>query len=666
MSEADACSFVFDPKTDSEQGTNSPLSDVWECPHEPYGQQEYCPYHLSEEQRQQMGLTSEAFRQRFIDDIEQAGQTSKEFIGADLSGLNLRYATLSSADEYPINIAHATVDGVLDLTSASVTQPLFLAAASIKQFEASECRIDRPLYLIGARVDELDLASAEIGSLEMQGASFEGEINLRNASIASGLRCQNAVFDGYTRMEGISCVDTVTFRGAIFRNDADFDGGTIESLDLREVVATRLDLRKLDLNGDLLVQDAKIGIFDIGRSTIDGQVSLKRSRIDGAAELRDVSFRRLDISQTSFGSAVHLGQSEIHDELVGRNCEIAGLFDASYAEFGRVVLTGAGFNGAIQFRHCEFRDDTSFGSVEFRSSVDFTDSSFHDNVTFVRTEFCDQATFEDCRMHDCVELQPAVPDSPLEIRFERANLTRGEIHCREALRYNLTGATLGDIVFDASDVLGTCFDHLRILDTEFDGFDFGRYKQELREVGWGLHSTSVRSDREDNNKVSLGLLESTYLKAKNGAKQVGDNKAAAEFFRREMAYRRKQHASIAMSAAESTVAQAVSTGRWIANGTLSLTAGYGERPSRVFAASIAIVLIFSTIYATVLEFPATAGAYGERYVLFSLQSFVTFIVGSPADESVGVLVQFLSAVQGFIGAFFVALFVFALTRSIHR
>lgn len=665
MNGEESCTFVFDPETDCRQGINSPLSETWECPHERYGEYNLCPYHLSSAQRRQSGLTSDAFRQRFIEDVAAAGRTSKDFIGADLTGLNLRYATVTSSDEYPINFAHARVNGTLDLTSASITQPLFLGATSVEILEAPDCQLDGPLYLINARLDEIDFSNAEIDSLEMQGSVVRNKMKLRGAAVASGLRCLNAEFDGYVRLEGFSCAETVSFQGAKFHKDADFDGAVVESLDLREVTATRLDLRKLNIQGDLLAQDAEIEFLDIGQTDIGGELSLKRSRVDGATDIRGASFDRLDISRASFGAALNLGRAEIANEIVGRNCEINALLDASYSEFGRVILTGAQFNGSVQFRHCKFMNDVSFGSVEFGESADFTDAEFHDSVTFLETTFSEQATFKNCSIQDRLELRPKISGGPIEIRFEFAEIGSGDVSCREGMVYDFTRATLGDIVFEAETLPDTCFDHIRILNTRFDGFDFGQYKQQLREAGWKLHPTTVSTSR-GNNEKSLSLLENTYLKAKNGAKQEGDNKAAAEFFRKEMIYRRKQHAAIAISATEPAVSRVISAGRWIANGTLSITAGYGERPSRVFTASIAIVLAFSIIYATLPSFPIATGSYGERYILFSLQSFVTFIVGSPADEPVSLLVQSLSAVQGFIGAFFVALFVFALTRSIHR
>ena len=63
--------------------------------------------------------------------------------------------------------------------------------------------------------------------------------------------------------------------------------------------------------------------------------------------------------------------------------------------------------------------------------------------------------------------------------------------------------------------------------------------------------------------------------------------------------------------------------------------------------------------------PPSTAPFGLGYLLLSIQSFITFILGSnPVDAGFGP--QLLSATEGFIGAFLIAVFVFSLTRSIHR
>jgi hypothetical protein len=52
-------------------------------------------------------------------------------------------------------------------------------------------------------------------------------------------------------------------------------------------------------------------------------------------------------------------------------------------------------------------------------------------------------------------------------------------------------------------------------------------------------------------------------------------------------------------------------------------------------------------------------------VILSLESFVGLVLGG-AEPIGNPWVRLLASIEGFMGAFFIALFVFALTRSIHR
>jgi len=101
---------------------------------------------------------------------------------------------------------------------------------------------------------------------------------------------------------------------------------------------------------------------------------------------------------------------------------------------------------------------------------------------------------------------------------------------------------------------------------------------------------------------------------------------------------------------------------WVSNLTMDVTTGYGERPRNVVVSSLATVGVFAGIY---WSFDALGtDASDLEYVLFSFQGFIQFIIGtSPRGD---VLVRLATAIEGFVGAFLIALFVFTLTRSLNR
>jgi hypothetical protein len=231
----------------------------------------------------------------------------------------------------------------------------------------------------------------------------------------------------------------------------------------------------------------------------------------------------------------------------------------------------------------------------------------------------------------------------------------------------MTQATVGDIKLIEREPETNIFDRFLFRNTNFDGFDFSLHRGYLAKNNWKIHridtDPSLFSYGKFESETSLSDLETTYLKAKTGAGDEGDNKATSEFFLRELRYRRKQYAEIALDPWEYGVKNSLrSGGRWVANRFFDSTCGYGERPSKVIVSSAVIVGLFGILYFLMdVELPNEGWAGPPIY---SLQSYVSLVIGAP--ESPNAMINLLSATESFIGAFFIALFVFALTRSLHR
>lgn len=169
---------------------------------------------------------------------------------------------------------------------------------------------------------------------------------------------------------------------------------------------------------------------------------------------------------------------------------------------------------------------------------------------------------------------------------------------------------------------------------------------------------------------SLDQLEVTYLRARNGADTVGDTVAAAEFYVRELGTRRRQHRARLVDPDEAPLARGRALYDYVSNLLLWVLAGYGERPRHVVLWSIATVGGFAALFwafaGVRTGFPADGSVYGGPvgHLLLSVESFTTLVHGGSHVEDP--LVRLAADVEGFFGAFFVALFVFTLTRSIDR
>lgn len=157
-------------------------------------------------------------------------------------------------------------------------------------------------------------------------------------------------------------------------------------------------------------------------------------------------------------------------------------------------------------------------------------------------------------------------------------------------------------------------------------------------------------------------LVTTYVLARNGANRVGDTNAASRFFRNEMLQRRRVYQAAAR--AGSPPRERLGAGfDYVSNLLFALSSGYGERPGRVLTFSGGVVLVFAGVFAVLLPDPPYGGLVG--YGLLSLESFVALILGGGTEQS-DLAVRLAATLEGFVGAFLIALFVFALTRSLER
>lgn len=160
----------------------------------------------------------------------------------------------------------------------------------------------------------------------------------------------------------------------------------------------------------------------------------------------------------------------------------------------------------------------------------------------------------------------------------------------------------------------------------------------------------------DAVRPSLTDRELTYIAARKGAESVGDSDTGGRFFVNEKRVRRRLHRA---------------RGDWVkaaANGGFDLVAGYGERPGRAFWSAVGTIAAFGGVYRLLwaldpdlapTAYEGTAGA-----LLLSFSSFTAFVLGGTGVAPL--VVRAVADVEAFLGAFFMALFVFTLTRSLHR
>lgn len=495
---------------------------------------------------------------------------------------------------------------------------------------------DMSVYsFVGARFGQLNLSSERLT------VDNNRPLDFRFMTVQDGITCVDTVFDQAVRFKGArfgtqddqhSVIDSnpsanhfidfnapIEFTRATFNDTADFKFA---------LFATDVSFNNATFAAGMFNYADFAGRADFMATTFNGKADYSKARFQCAAMLNGTYRSAAIYNYTAFHDTVSIWTTTFNRK----------------AEFWATT-----FHGDVNGTYAEFNGRTSFADVTFDGSVEFDNASFHDTVHFR-------------------DVQSTEPISLADAVLERGTIS---LPASNPPFYDFTRATIGDITFDADETIAeNLFEYFNITETVFDDFDFAKYSAYLR-PDWKLHTNTVPDAPFDTNPCP-DELEATYLKAKQGAKAVGHNKAASEFFFHEMRFRKQQHKSRIRQSWPDLVTDwdtfknsVVSTVRWISNATLGYIAGYGERPRNVIYSSLFVVFAFAVLYPFLDTEDAYAGVIGEEYLLLSFQSFITFILGQTPEQAT-FWFEFATAVQGFIGAFLIALLVFTLTRSIHR
>lgn len=470
---------------------------------------------------------------------------------------------------------------------------------------------------------------------ELVESSDNHPIDLRHANIVGDVDFTGAVVRERIIADGIDCGGSVMLTDAVVEREFRLDGA---------IVAEDVELTNADINGRFSASDARIrGCIDGTDLSAGDNLVIRRTMCDGPFRAHgmncsgDVLLDEAEMGEIAWSNVTIHGEVLATDSIVD----------------GDVNLWNARFHDPVRWQSVVVAGEFVASNSLFESVARFTDASLGLDPTFESAEF------------ESVEISGIRPHRST-IDLSEAHISNGVLDASGAA-VDLTGATVGDVSFTRDGPIE--YQRYRIENTAFDGFDFrdADVRRWFSETDWFLHGAPYNS----NEKIPPETLESTYLKAKNGAEQVGDTKAAGEFFRREMIARRRRRWQQALRADSGDDSGATIWRRigWVkkaaGNALFGLVAGHGERPGRTVLAGVGTIVFFSALFGAV--WPAPAPPYGSPigYLILSLESFVTLVLGG--SEQVGYRsVRLIAQIEAFIGAFLIALFVFALTRSVHR
>lgn len=717
------CTFTLDPERwSTETGRRCPLSadeltdGVWVCPRRAtHGDR--CVYHASDADPGRERLERDLAGRPDPDDIvSESGvhpaRAAKRLVGARLRDVDLAHRRLGRDDTYPIDLRCATL-GTVDATGAAVRVPVSLAGAALTELRLPDATFDRELDLRHAAVEEsihakrgtfrervrikhavvdgsvtftdatcegdLEVSESAVGAVSVLSARVDGDLSLRNAVAASGVTLRRTAVGGDLRLGETACSGTVAI-AHLSASNVRADGVTID-------------------DG---------GAFRAPQVTVGGDASLRRTTVDG-----DVVFRGADIGgdlkidgvDKRFGSADGL---RVDGDLVLVDATVAG--ELSAGSTGNRPLTVGGRLSAARLEAPTARLAPRLRHRAARA-VDLSDARIGGG-SLARPPDADRIWF-DCTGATIGDVSVGGGRNALDcVRFVETTFRSFQFS-----RYRAAFSRQGWRPWAVSEAGGAavastaCLPLARRLVEDFSGrggdgnaepdggdrtaydgdpdagsnagrrpdpqvvrdaLDAAAYDGEADPAAVAEALSSPRGEAVDE---VLDLLtgasdatptpderEATLLMAKNGADRVGDNRSASEFFIREKRATRDRHA-VRADEADGLVDRVRARYDWGSNLLFSVAAGYGERPRRTVVLSALVIALFSVVYAATIQSPPYGRAVG--YVILSLESFVTLVLGGAASIA-DPRIRLLAQIQGFVGAFLIALFVVTLTRSIDR
>lgn len=519
---------------------------------------------------------------------------------------------------------------------------------------------------------EVDYYGSEFNCiLEVSDSHFTDDMLARQISVTDDTRFNEVVVEGACSFEQASFQRKVDFEDSRFNQATNFSGSEFtgtKAVFERCHFTGPTSFSNSNFAGDALFQDVTAeALFSFGRITVGGDANFQRLHVGGEFRCERTIFRGfLSLHDADIKDSLTCTDIHVSDRLIGDS-----LFVAEVAKF-----TNANFEGSGSFENSEFNGDTTFNNIEAEGTVTFRDTVFDTAPSFQQFH----GTLE--IVGDC-----QVQTSPKIVNIQSALIQRGifEQPREGQLIFDFTNSTIGDVLFDNSDT--GFLKKVQFSNTTFEGFDFSEYRQTFAEYDWQIHLTAtdnvdivvdqgfrsrvqtvwsvLKTGEAGDQRKIYATLESTYQKAKNGATDIEDQKTASEFFRKEMIFRRRSNWWLACSSAEHLRTRLRAGVHWLTNFALGLTAGHGERPSRVILSSLFVIATFSGVFWLLRpnNFP-----YGTAlgYPILSLESFVTLILMHPTESFTDPFLRFAAEIEGFAGAFLIALFVTTLTRSIHR
>ena len=534
---------------------------------------------------------------------------------------------------------------------------------------------------------------------------------------------------------------TIDLRHSIVYSDIYFEDASLPKIDLSgSVIQGDISINNSDIHGDFDLENGSISNSDakifINESNITGNVNLykcnvateviiKETTCSGKLDFRNAAFHNgVDLLQSEFHAGVEFFDSNIIGTISSENETSLRLYDCVFSEVAH--FQGIYLERNLNGERSEFEDGLVLMHIWPADRINLRET-YSDSILNLEGMHVSESDvmLQGSEINGQIELSSTKfvndDENALNIHLEASYIDSGNIYQSEGGYVNcfLEQATVGEVNFKhkiertlihpfpmniiRSNNLHSqdepIFDRLSIYDTNFKRFDFGDYRTDLEQVGWSIHkSTNSDPNRqlrlsvepiegdgkssEHTMQANLGsneVLERTYLKAKHGAENVGDEIAASMFHIKEMQYRKRRYRENFVDEIQNRdiISGIYSGSRWLINSFLESLSSYGEKIWPVIMYSI--VLIFQSAlllpvqsgfsgseqnmsYSTVKNGYISLSELVTQSLYFSTVTFTTVGYGDYTPNKG--IPQMVVAAESFLGALLIAILVFTLGKRV--
>jgi hypothetical protein len=394
-------------------------------------------------------------------DRDRYKRREKQFVGASLGTVELSNERLDGPDPYPIDLRLARAEEI-DLSRARVAHSLYmggLSQTSDSRLDFHKSRFSRVLNIQDAKVrGDIDLRELEAVSVQFNGSKIYGGVSAQFLSV------KDLQLRGVDIADGELSIADASTDGSVFLNDAE--------------VAADVQLVRSDIGYDVYLDDATVDgsiVFDY--TVIDGGIRTRRAEVTRRVSLEETIVdgrTSFDFSNVSVDGSIEFDGAQIDTDV-----------DLSVERVGdSVSIVDTEVNGAVDIGAAERID----GALILRDT-EVTDAISVEDGTSVGGRFAIERTTATELTVGCQLTHPAVNtvslvDSTVDQRLRLSARTGSG---QDAPVYDLARATVGDVDVDTEDSDAKLFEHLRCLETTFDGFVFSRKREEFRNTGWNIH-----------------------------------------------------------------------------------------------------------------------------------------------------------------------------------